>query len=124
MSNTFKLERFFDEFADTRKQASVDAVFGAPVESEGTIVIPIASALYGFGFGAGVSEDQEDSNVGGGGGGGYAVKPMAMAVIDQDGVKIEPIVNEGQIALVGILTGAWTIFWLGCVLMRLLSRSK
>lgn len=122
MSDKLDLEKVFKQFADTRKQASVDSVFGKPVESNGKTVIPVASAMYGFGLGGGMAEDEGDSNVGGGGGGGYRVKPIAMAVIDDQGVAIKPIVNDGQIALAGMLTGAWTIFWLGRVLMRLVSR--
>ena len=122
MASTFNLDRFFEALADTHQQASVNGVFGAPIESNGKTVIPIASATYGFGLGGGMAGDEEDSNVGGGGGGGYRVKPIAMAVIDDKGVTIKPIVNDGQIALAGMLTGAWTIFWLGRVLLRLVSR--
>jgi uncharacterized spore protein YtfJ len=122
MSPSFDADRFFDEFANARKQASVDAVFGAPIESSGRTVIPIGSAMYGFGLGAGVDEKEAQSDFGGGGGGGYVVHPIALAVIDQDGVSIKPVVNEGRIALAGILTGAWSVFWIGRVLLRLVSR--
>ncbi len=127
MTQQIDVDRFFSRFDDARKQASVDAVFGAPIESNGKTVIPIASATYGFGLGIGVSEssapaDSEESNSsGGGGGGGYLVRPMAVVVIDQDGVRIDPILNEGRIALAGILMGAWTVFWLGRVLLRWMS---
>ena len=122
MTSTLDLDRFFDEFANARKQASVDAVFGAPVESNGQTMIPIASAIYGFGLGAGVNEQEDKTDAGGGGGGGYLVRPMAVAVINQDGVSIQPIVNRQQIALVGMLVGAWSVFWLGRVLLRFVSR--
>lgn len=128
MANQIDVDRFFSQFDDARKQASVDAAFGTPIESNGKTVIPIASATYGFGLGIGVNESstpaggEESNSSGGGGGGGYLVRPIAVAVIDQDGVRIDPIVNEERIALAGILMGAWTVFWLGRVLLRLTSR--
>jgi len=124
MTSKIDVDRFFSQFDDTRKPASVDAVFGTPVEANGKTVIPIASAIYGFGLGAGAAEREEKSDFGGGGGGGYIVRPMAVAVIDQDGVRIDPIINEERIALAGMLVGAWSIFWLGRVLLRFVSRKK
>ena len=122
MTDKLDIGRFFDQFDETRRQASVDGVFGSPIEAAGKTVIPIASAVYGFGMGAGVDEREESSDVGSGGGGGYIVQPLALAVIDEGGVRIQPVVNEGRIALAGILVGAWTVFWLGRVLLRLASR--
>jgi uncharacterized spore protein YtfJ len=122
MPREIDLERFFDQFSDARKQASVDAVFGKPVESGGRTVIPIASAIYGFGFGVGADEKADQSDLGGGGGSGYVVRPMAVAVIDPDGVTIRPVMDENRIALAGILMGAWTVFWIGRVLLRLASK--
>ena len=124
MTSKIDIDRFFEQFDGTRKQASVDAVFGTPIESDGKTVIPIASTIYGFGLGAGVDEQKEKSDFGGGGGGGYIVRPMAVAVIDQGGVRIDPIINEERIALAGMLVGAWSIFWLGRVLLRFVSRKK
>jgi len=126
MTGSFNVDRFFDQFGDTRKQASVDAVFGAPIEAGDKTLIPIGTALYGFGLGVGANdnESQTQSNVGGGGGGGYAVHPVAMAVIDSGAVRIDPIVRPDRIAIGGILFGAWTVFWMGRVLLRLVSRKK
>ena len=131
MTNQIDVDRFFSQFDDTRKQASVDAVFGTPIESDGRIVIPIASATYGFGLGVGVGEsststegEEVSSGSGGGGGGGYIVRPLAVAVIDRDGVRIDPIVNEERLALAGILMGAWSVFWLGRVLLRFVSGKR
>jgi len=124
MSDKFDIDRLFEELGDARKQASVDGVFGAPIESEGKTVIPIASALYGFGMGGGSNEREAQADLGGGGGAGYIVRPMAMAVIDQDGVRIEPIVNVERMGLAGMLLGAWFAFWLGRVLVRLASARR
>jgi len=129
MAHAFDFNRFMDEFADTRKQAAVDAVFGTPIESEGRIVVPIASTLYGFGLGLGVSESPAQtadggSSTGGGGGGGYLTRPMAMAVIERDGVKIQPVVNQERIALGGMLMVAWLGFWGVRLLMTLIGALK
>jgi len=131
MAHAFDFNRFMDEFADTRKQAAVDAVFGTPIESEGRIVIPIASTLFGFGLGLGVSESQAQtaddagaSNMGGGGGGGYITRPMAVAVIDRDNVRIEPVVNQERIALGGMLMVAWVAFWGVRLMMKLIGVLK
>ena len=123
MTNPVDINRFFDHFDETRKQASVDAVFGTAIESNGRIVIPIASAAYGFGGGVGAQgSDDNHSNVGAGGGSGYFVKPVAVAVIDQNGVRVDPIINEERIRIAGMMLGAWMLFWLGRVLLRLIPR--
>jgi len=121
--------RFFDQFEDARRQASVDGVFGKPIEADGKTLIPISSSLYGFGMGVGEGTSSKspegaetDSGGGLGGGGGYAARPIAMAVVDADGVHIQSILNEERIALAGMLTGAWVIFWMAVVLLRLLRR--
>ncbi|HLF27431.1 MAG TPA: spore germination protein GerW family protein [Anaerolineae bacterium] len=132
MTDKFDIGRFFEALGDTRKQVSVDAVFGKPVESNGKTIIPIASAVYGFGLGGGASEGSEPAEsdagskggIGGGGGSGFQVRPLAVAVIDQDGVRIEPIMNLERISLAGMLMGAWTVLWLGRILLRLASRRE
>ena len=124
MDNKLDIDRFFEEFADTRKQASVDGVFGTPIEADGQTVIPIASAIYGYGIGAGVSERDGKPNAGAGGGGGYMARPMAMAVINKDGVRIKPIMNPERIAIAGILMIAWSTFWVARVFLRLASALK
>jgi len=122
MTDKFDVERFFSQFEEAHRQASVDAAFGSPIEAAGKTVIPIASAMYGFGMGGGEGEREGRNDVGGGGGGGYWVRPLALAVVDEGGVRIEPVVNAGRIALAGICVGAWFVFWLGRVMLRLASK--
>ncbi|HEY4691656.1 MAG TPA: spore germination protein GerW family protein [Anaerolineae bacterium] len=130
MTNKIDFNRFFDQLDETRRQASVDGVFGTPIEAEGKTVIPIASAVYGFGMGGGLNEKttpdeagaESTENMGGGAGSGYLIRPMAMAVVDKDGVRIEPIVNSERIVLAGMLTGAWVLFWIAAVALRLARR--
>lgn len=66
-------------------------VVGEPIAVDGATLIPLVSFGFGFGVaGAGGKDDtgEEDKNVTGGAGG---IKPVAVIVIDQDGVKVEPV---------------------------------
>jgi len=69
-------------------------VVGEPISVEGNTVIPLIS--IGFGFGAGGGSGKETKTVsaegyGGGSGGGGGIKPVAIIVVDKNGVRVEPI---------------------------------
>jgi sporulation protein YtfJ len=69
-------------------------VVGEPIVIEGTTLIPLMSVGFGFaaGGGSGKGETKEKTEAGGSGsGGGVGVRPIAIIVIDKDGVRIEPI---------------------------------
>jgi sporulation protein YtfJ len=69
-------------------------VVGEPIVIEGTTLIPLMSVGFGFaaGSGSGKGETKEKTEAGGSGsGGGVGVRPIAIIVIDKDGVRIEPI---------------------------------
>ncbi len=69
-------------------------VVGEPIVIEGTTLIPLMSVGFGFaaGGGSGKGETKETPEGGGSGsGGGAGVRPIAIIVIDKDGVRIEPI---------------------------------
>jgi sporulation protein YtfJ len=69
-------------------------VVGEPITIEGTTLIPLMSVGFGFaaGGGSGKGETKETTEGGGSGsGGGAGVRPIAIIVIDKDGVRIEPI---------------------------------
>jgi uncharacterized spore protein YtfJ len=69
-------------------------VVGEPIVIEGTTLIPLMSVGFGFaaGVGAGKGETKETTEGGGSGsGGGAGLRPIAIIVIDKDGVRIEPI---------------------------------
>jgi len=69
-------------------------VVGEPIVIEGTTLIPLMSVGFGFaaGGGSGKGETKEATEGGGSGsGGGAGVRPIAIIVIDKDGVRIEPI---------------------------------
>ncbi|OGO59787.1 MAG: hypothetical protein A2025_02615 [Chloroflexi bacterium RBG_19FT_COMBO_47_15] len=69
-------------------------VVGEAITIGGTTLIPLMSVGFGFaaGGGSGKGEAKEATEGGGSGsGGGAGVRPIAVIVIDKDGVRIEPI---------------------------------
>jgi uncharacterized spore protein YtfJ len=98
--------------------ARVDAVFGHPVERGEATVIPCAEVFAGFGmgFGSGTSTGGESAaqagGQGGGMGGGAHGRPVAVVIIAQDGVRVEPVVDVTKLALAGLTTMGFTLAWL------------
>jgi uncharacterized spore protein YtfJ len=66
-------------------------VLGAPIERDGTTVIPLVS--YGFGFGAGGGEGGQGAKAGtgGGSGAGGGIKPVGAIIIDRNGARVEAV---------------------------------
>jgi len=89
--------------------ADVKAVYGKPIEHGEALVIPAAEVLSGIGFGLGFGGGEAprnegkgaDSGGGGGGGGGGRVlsRPVAVIIIDAQGVRVEPVIDPTKIAL-------------------------
>lgn len=95
---------------------SVKSVFGEPTGDDETTIIPVGSVVYGFGYGFG--SDGGDNEGGGGGGGGKAV-PRGYVQVTPEGVEYESIDNNTLIALAGIFTGMWLIFWVVMSIMAI-----
>lgn len=96
--------------------ASVETVFGQPIERDGATIIPCSEISVGFGMGSGTGPVDERGNPtggGSGGGGGSQGRPIAVIVMSQEGVRIEPILDLTKVALAGITTGAFMLFWIG-----------
>jgi uncharacterized spore protein YtfJ len=113
-----KLEDIFQAIEDVRDKASVSAVYGEPVTVGERTIIPVANIKYGFGLGYGEGtaagdegEEPRGGGTGGGAGGGVAACPVAVLEITADGVEVKPVTDESKIALAGIFTGIWAIFW-------------
>lgn len=69
-------------------------VVGEPITVEGNTVIPLISIGFGFGAGGGSGKEQKTVSgeaVGGGSGGGGGIKPVAIIVVNKDGVRVEPV---------------------------------
>ncbi|MFD3729793.1 spore germination protein GerW family protein [Streptomyces sp. NPDC058671] len=74
------LERLGDELGS---RASVSAVYGEPITTNGVTVIPVARIGFAFGAGAGAGHDVTTSRTGegGGGGGGAGAQPLGFIEI-------------------------------------------
>ena len=78
---------------EMQKALSAKTAVGDPVTVEGKTVIPLMSV--GMGFGAGSGSGKEARPGGGGGGGGLGMKPVAVIIIDEQGVRVERL-KENQ----------------------------
>lgn len=65
-------------------------VVGDPITAEGNTIIPLVSVGFGFGVGSGTGKESNEGASGGTGGGG-GVKPVAVLVINKDGVRLESV---------------------------------
>jgi len=81
---------------EMQKTLSARTAVGDPVTAEGKTVIPLMSV--GMGFGAGSGSGKEDGP-GGGGGGALGMKPVAVIIIDDQGVRVERL-KETQHTLI------------------------
>ncbi|UEC42795.1 MAG: Sporulation protein YtfJ [Methanothrix sp.] len=68
-------------------------VIGEPITAGGKTVIPLLSVGAGFGVGAGSGKG--DEGTGGGAGGGFGMRPIAVIVIEEDAVRVEPVRKGG-----------------------------
>lgn len=109
------ISKTLDEFIS---RGDVSAVYGKPVEVGTSTVIPAAEVLMGMGFGIGggfgdgdqkeedEGQSQDEEMIGGGyfGGGVGRVfsRPVAIIVADEDGVRVEEVVDVTKIGLAAI----------------------
>ena len=73
---------------------STKTVVGEPITVEGNTLIPLISIGFGFGAGGGSgkpAKQAEGEGLGAGTGGGGGIKPVAVVVINKDGVRVEPV---------------------------------
>ena len=79
---------------EIEKVLSTRTVVGEPITIEGATLVPLISVGFGFGAGGGSARGeakQKGEGVGGGTGGGAWVRPIAVVIVDKQGVRIEPI---------------------------------
>ena len=85
---------------EMQKSLSPQTVVGNPITVEGKTIVPLMSVGMGFGAGSGTGKETDPS--GGAGGGGLGMKPIAVVIIDPQGVRIERM-KEGHDTLVNHL---------------------
>lgn len=101
-----RVDRVFDA-------ARPDNVFAAPVTVDGRTIIGAAEVLLamGVGGGGGGSRPTAESDrpvegeafgVGAGGGGAAQARPVAVIVIEPNGVRVEPVVDVTKIGLAAL----------------------
>ena len=77
---------------EIEKMLNSKTVVGEPLVVEKTTLIPLINVGFGFGVGAGEgTERDKGAGSGGGTGGGGGVKPVAVVVVNEDGVRVETI---------------------------------
>ena len=77
---------------EIERMLNTKTVVGEPITVEGNTLIPLVSVGFGFGVGGGEGTDpSKGAGTGGGTGGGGGVKPVALIIINKDGVRVEPI---------------------------------
>ena len=86
---------------EIEKVLSTKTVVGEPMTIEGNTLIPLISIGFGFGAGAGtgMGRKQKSEGTGAGTGGGAGVKPVAVIIVNKEGVKIEPIMGSMATAI-------------------------
>ncbi len=97
---------------DVARGARAEAVFGAPVEHGGVLVIPVARARFGFGGGGGRSGGRE---VGEGGGGGAVVRPAGYIEMRKGRARFRRITTASDIGAVALALAlvalSWRVVW-------------
>jgi uncharacterized spore protein YtfJ len=107
--------------------ASVDRVYGEPIQHGDTLIIPAAEVLAGLGFGMGYgygsgrdeeAQQKQGSGGGGGGGGGGRTfsRPVAVIVASSEGVRVQEVVDPTKIALAALTAAGF----MAGMLMRML----
>jgi len=87
------IEKLFDKaVGEIERMLNTKTIVGEPMSIEGNTLIPLINVGFGFGVGSGEgTEPQKGKGQGGGTGGGGGVKPVALVVVNKDGVRVEPI---------------------------------
>jgi len=79
---------------ELEKVLTTRTVVGEPITVEGKTLIPLISIGFGFGAGGGAGKGeakQKGEGEGGGSGGGAWIRPIAVIIIDKEGIRVEPI---------------------------------
>ncbi|MEO0997451.1 MAG: spore germination protein GerW family protein [Pseudomonadota bacterium] len=86
--------------SEIERMLTTKTVVGEPMTIQGHTLIPLISVGFGFGAGGGQgTEPKKGSGHGGGTGGGGGVKPVAIVIVNDDGVRLEPIKSGTASAL-------------------------
>jgi uncharacterized spore protein YtfJ len=115
-----------DTLGEFLQSASVEAVYGEPIQDGDTLIIPAAEVLTVMGFGVGSGsgkgfsketkseEDESDeisegSGSGGGGGGRVLSRPAAVIISTPGGVRVEPVVDVTKLGLAALTAAGFMV---------------
>ena len=95
------IEKLFStSISEIERMLNTKTVVGDPITVDDNTLIPLISVGFGFGVGAGEGTDpKKGAGVGGGTGGGGGVKPVAVIIVNKEGVRLEPIKGGASSAL-------------------------
>ena len=95
------IEKLFStSINEIERMLNTKTVVGDPITVEDNTLIPLISVGFGFGVGAGEGTDpKKGAGTGGGTGGGGGVKPVAVIIVNKEGVRLEPIKGGASSAL-------------------------
>lgn len=88
--------------AEFERLLNTRTVVGEPITIEGNTLIPLIAVGFGFGAGGATGKEQQKTSgegEGAGSGGGGGVRPVAIIIINQDGVRLESV-NRGAATMV------------------------
>lgn len=124
---------YFIEAVDGLYDTSrVEAVYAEPVTVDGRTVINAAEVIVATGFGGGggsspatavegeetVETGGENTGMGGGVGGFAQARPVAVVIIDGDGVRVEPVVDVTKLGLAALTALGGMFFFLARMLRQ------
>ena len=114
-----------DRLFDT---ARPDAVYGEPTTVAGRTIIPAAEVWLFSGFGGGggfgpAAEGAEGTGetgagLGSGVGGAVHARPVAVVIVDESGVRVEPVVDATKLGLAALTVFGSMVFFLGRIMRR------
>ena len=89
-------DQFLEKLAErVGSKATIKAVFGDPIERNGTTIVPVAKVRWGFGGGTGTGPSSEAADApvgtGTGAGGGATAEPIGYLEIGNQGAAFKPI---------------------------------
>ncbi len=117
------VNKFFVAFEQAQQSISIDNVYGKPITYGDSVIVPIAGVSQVCGVGGGIGSDDNDGSrdegLGGGGGTLAGARPIALAEIDADGVKVHPIVDENRALAASLAFAAWAVFWTARTLIKI-----
>ena len=88
-----QIDNLFDKSVnEIERMLNTKTVVGEPIQIESHTLIPLVNVGFGFGVGSGEGTDpSKGAGSGGGTGGGGGVKPVALVVVSDGEVRVEPI---------------------------------